>query len=141
MKAIDSRKKSKRFTYRPSLKAFKRYISNMNFFRQTVELRRFFCHPQISLICLIHFSLPNLYFYSIRSVTMFLKVLSKVNIRVLTKPKLFLIIDLLPFTKPLELLAVNHSSSERTIIFVPRLFGSPMFWLFCNLHGCAFPLS
>ena len=46
----------------------------------------------------------------------------------LHKPKLFLIIDLLPFTKLLklftkllELLGINHSSSERTIIFVPQL--------------------
>ena len=31
------------------------------------------------------------------------------------------IIDLHPFAKPLELLAINHSSSERRIIFVPRL--------------------
>ena len=32
-----------------------------------------------------------------------------------------LIIDLLPFAKLLELLAMNHSSSERRISFVPRL--------------------
>ena len=37
----------------------------------------------------------------------------------LYKPKLF-IIDLLPFAKLLELLAIDHSSSERRIIFVPR---------------------
>ena len=39
----------------------------------------------ISLICLIYLSLPNLYFYTIRSITMFLKVLNKVNFRVLTQ--------------------------------------------------------
>ena len=38
----------------------------------------------------------------------------------LYKPKLFLIIDLLPFAKLLELLATDHSSPER-IIFVPWL--------------------
>ena len=43
-----------------------------------------FCHSQISLICLIYPSLPNLYFYTIRSITMFLKVLNKVNFRELT---------------------------------------------------------
>ena len=55
---------------------------------------------------------------------MFLKVLNKVNFRIsesLQKPRLFLIIDLLPFAKLLELLAINHSSSKRRIIFVPRL--------------------
>ena len=44
-----------------------------------------FCHPQISLICLIYPSLPNLYFYTIRSITVFLKVLNKVYFRVLTQ--------------------------------------------------------
>ena len=39
----------------------------------------------------------------------------------LHKSKLFLIIDLLPFAELLELLAINHSLSERMIIFVPRL--------------------
>ena len=51
---------------------------------------------------------------------MFLKVLNKVNIRMLIQP-LFLIIDLVPFAKFLELLAIDHSSSDRRIIFVPRL--------------------
>ena len=37
----------------------------------------------------------------------------------LYKPKLF-IIDLLPFAKLLELLAIDHSSSKRRIIFAPR---------------------
>ena len=39
----------------------------------------------------------------------------------LNNPKLFLIIDLLPLAKLLELLAINHSSSKMRIIFVPRL--------------------
>ena len=39
---------------------------------------------------------------------MFLKVLNKVNFKGLHKPKLYLIIDLLPFAK--LLLAINHSS-------------------------------
>ena len=37
----------------------------------------------------------------------------------LYKPKLF-IIDLLSFAKLLELLAIDHSSSKRRIIFAPR---------------------
>ena len=51
---------------------------------------------------------------------MFLKVLNKVNFRA-HKPKLFHIIDLLPFVKLLKLLAINHSLSERRIICVPWL--------------------
>ena len=39
----------------------------------------------------------------------------------LHKPRLFLIIDLLPFAKLVELLAINRSSSERRIIFVLQL--------------------
>ena len=49
---------------------------------------------------------------------MFLEVLNKEH---LNKPKLFLIIDLLPFAKLLELLAINHSLMEMRMIFVPRL--------------------
>ena len=37
------------------------------------------------------------------------------------KPKLLLIIDLVPFTKLLDLLAINHSLSERRDSFVPHL--------------------
>ena len=85
---------------------------------------------------LIYLSLPNLYFYTIRSMKIFLKVLNKVNFRAVAKPKLFLFNDLLPFTKILELLAINQSLSER-IIFVPfGCWSSYMFWLFYNLHGC-----
>ena len=40
----------------------------------------------------------------------------------LYKPKLFLIIDLLPFAKLLELLAIDHSWSKRRTIFVPCLW-------------------
>ena len=79
-----------------------------------------FCHSQI-LICLIYLSLPNLYFCTIRSMIMFLKVLDKVNTECLYNPKLFLIIYLLPFTKLLELLAIDHGWSEMIIIFVPSL--------------------
>ena len=50
----------------------------------------FFCHSRISFICLIYLSLPNLYFYTIRSLTMFLKVLNKVNFRVLTQTEITL---------------------------------------------------
>ena len=52
---------------------------------------------------------------------MFLKVLNKVNFRALTKPELFLVIDLFPFAKRLESSALNHSSPERRIIFVAQL--------------------
>ena len=52
---------------------------------------------------------------------MFLRVLNEVKFERLYKPKLFLIIDLLPFAKLFELLAINHSSSERRIIFIPWL--------------------
>ena len=79
-----------------------------------------FCHSQI-LICLIYLSLPNLYFCTIRSMIMFLKVLDKVNTECLYNPKLFLIIYLLPFTKLLELLDIDHGWSEVSIIFVPLL--------------------
>ena len=51
---------------------------------------------------------------------MFFNVLSMVISKGFQKPKLLLIIDLLPFAKLLELLAIDHSSSEKRIIFVPR---------------------
>ena len=79
LKAIDFILKSKRFTSQSSLQAFKRYILDMTFFLC------FFGHSWISLICLMNLSLPNLYLYIIRSITMFLKVLSKVNFRALTQ--------------------------------------------------------
>ena len=129
--------RNQRFTPQPSLQAFKRNISNMTVFFQTAEFCWFFVTT--SLIYLIHLFLPNLYFYSIISITIFLKVVNKVNFRVLTKPKLFLIIDLLPFAKFLELLAIYHGSSERRIILFLGCWNSPMFWLFYNLHGCDFP--
>ena len=47
-------------------------------------------------------------------------VLKKVNFKMLTL-KLFLIIDLLLCAKLFELLAINHSSSENRIVFVPWL--------------------
>ena len=49
--------------------------------------------------------------------TLFLKVLNKYVSERLQAPKLFLIIDLPPLEKLLELLAINHSSSKRRIIF------------------------
>ena len=124
LKAIYSTKKSKRFTSQPSLQAFKRYISDMTFFHRTAEFRRFFCNSGILLICLIHLSLSNLYFYTIRSLTMFMKVLSKVNFKVLTQTKIISYYWLLLFAKLLELLAITHSSSERRIIFVLQLWNS-----------------
>ena len=52
----------------------------------------------------------------------------------LCKPKLFLIIDLLPFAKLLELLAIDHSSSERRIIFVEVLSCSGCFITCMGAH-------
>ena len=114
------------------------FFSDMTFFCWTTELWRFFFFLSFPNIInfLIYLSLPNLYFYTIRSMKIFLKVLNKVNFRAVAKPKLFLFNDLLPFTKILELLAINQSLSER-IIFVPfGCWSSYMFWLFYNLHGC-----
>ena len=51
---------------------------------------------------------------------MFFNVLNMVISKGFQKPKLLLIIDLLPFAKLLELLAIDHSSSEKRIIFVAR---------------------
>ena len=50
---------------------------------------------------------------------MLLKVLYKVNFRKLTQTYgiTYIITNLLPFAKPLELIAINHSLSERRIIF------------------------
>ena len=42
------------------------------------------------------------------------------NINIIYKNKLFYYIDLLPFTNLLELLVINHSSSEGRYIFVPQ---------------------
>ena len=81
----------------------------------------FFSYSRILLPCLTYIYLLTLYFYAIRSMKMFLKVLNKVISEPLHKRKLFLIIDLISFAKLLELLAINQSSSERRIIFVPRL--------------------
>ena len=50
---------------------------------------------------------------------------------------MFLIIDLLLFAKLLELLAIDHSSSERRIIFVPRWLKFSHVLVILNLHGCA----
>ena len=96
----------------------------------------FFCHSQISLICMIYLSLPNLYFYTFRSLTVFLKVLNKVY---------FIIIYywLTPVRKTLwfELLAINHSSSEKRIILFLSCWSSPMVLFFYNLHGFVLPCS
>ena len=68
----------------------------MTFCCRTAEFCRVFLSSRISLICLICFSLPDLYFYTISFIpfTMFLKDLNKVNFRVLTET--WIIIELLP---------------------------------------------
>ena len=94
----------------------------------------FFCHSQISLICMIYLSLPNLYFYTFRSLTVFLKVLNKVY---------FIIIYywLTPVRKTLrfELSAINHSLSEKRIILFLSCWSSPMFLFFITYMGLCFP--
>ena len=53
---------------------------------------------------------------------MFLKVLNKLNFGTLTQTQIsYFIIDLLLLATPLELLAINHRSSESRIVFVPQL--------------------
>ena len=48
-------------------------------------------------------------------------------------------ISLLPLAKLLELLAINHSLSERRFIFVPQLLKlSHMFWCFITCMGVHF---
>ena len=84
-KYFDSTLKSKRFTSQPSLQAFNKLYFRHEFLLPTAEFRRFFWHSRISLICLIHLSLPKLYFYTIRSKTKFLKVLNKKKFKVLTR--------------------------------------------------------
>ena len=124
LKAVQSTKKQKRLTSQSSLQTFKRYISDMNFFCWIAKLCHFFCHYHISLICLIHLSMPNIYFYTIRSITMFLRVINKANCKVLIYYWLTPICE--------TLVAINCSLSERRIIFVPQLLSSPVFRLFYN---------
>ena len=71
------------FLLSPIYKAFKRYILDMTFFCQMADFRLFFCRSRISLIHLIYLSLPNLYFYTIRSIAILLQVLNKVHFKVL----------------------------------------------------------
>ena len=56
---------------------FFRFLNSFNFQRSFYSC--------VWFICLIYLSLPNLYFYTIRSFTMFLKVLNQVNFKVLTQ--------------------------------------------------------
>ena len=111
----------------------------MIFFRRTMELHLFFCYSWISLIW--HIFPCQFYIFITLDPWLFLKVLNKVKSEYLHKPESLLIIDLLPFAKLLELLAINHSLSERRTIFVSQLLKFVVFWLFYNLHGCALPCS
>ena len=104
----------------------------------------FFYHSRVSSTCLMYFALiyfldiffdiflAKSIFYTIKFMAMFLKVLNKVQFRATTQTLIvsFIIIDFLLFAKPLELVAINNSSSERRIIFVPRSLKFSMFWLF-----------
>ena len=49
------------------------------------------------------------------------------------KPKLLFIIDLVPLTKLLDLLAINHSLSERREVLFLICWSSPMFCFFLQL--------
>ena len=82
----------------------------------TMEFCRLFCHSKISLICLIYLSFPNLFLYHQIHNNVF-ESSKEGKFQSAYRNRLFLIIDLLLFAKLLELLAINHSSSERRIIF------------------------
>ena len=109
----------------------------MTFFFRMLEFCHFSVTPKYHKFVWYIFPCQIYIFHTFRSITMFLKVLNKVNFKCLHKPKLFLITDLLPFARLLDLLAINHSSSERRIFL--DYWSPPMFWLFYNLHGCALP--
>ena len=91
-----------------------------------------FCHSWIALVCLIYLYLPNLYFYTIRSM-MFLKVLSKVDIREFILTQIISYYWLTPVCK-----TVRVGLKGGSFLFLGG-WSSPMFWLFYNLHECALP--
>ena len=59
--------------------------------------------------------------HSLRTVAMLFNISRKLNEIAYTNLNYFFFVDLLPFAKLWELLAINHIVSERRIIFVPRL--------------------
>ena len=84
LKAIGSTYKSKMFSSKSSLQAFKVYFRHEIFPLNNTIPPSFLSLLNIINLFDISF-LANLYFYTIRSITMFLKVLNKVNFRVLTQ--------------------------------------------------------
>ena len=92
---------------------------------------------------LVNVTLWQIYIFIPLDPWLFLKVLNKVISQRLYKPKLFLIIDLLPSRSQ------NSWSYELLIIVCLKggsflflgCWSSPMFWLLYNLHGCALPRS
>ena len=90
---------------------------------------------------MIRLSLSSQYFYTIRSVAMFLKVLNKVNAKVVMQTEIISYYWLTPVRKFLELLAINHISSEMRIIFVPLLLKFYHVLVVLYLHGCTLPHS
>ena len=110
-------------------------------FCQRTKFCCFFCHCQVLLIFLIHLSLSNQYFYTIRSVAMILKVLTKVKFKVVAQTEIISSYWHTPVRKFSELLAINHIWSERRIILVPWLLKFYHVLVFYNLHGCALPRS
>ena len=75
------------------------------------------CHYLVNVI------LWQIYIFIPLDPWLFLKVLNKVNFRAFTQTKVISYYWLIPvlLTKLLQLLAINHSLSERRIIFVTRL--------------------
>ena len=75
-----------------------------------------------------------------KSLTMFLKVLNKLNFRVLTSTQNTFYYWLTPFCKINyeELLTAHHSSSEGRDVFVHQLLKLSNVLVVYLLHGCAF---
>ena len=127
LKTIDSTQKSKKVSFSVQFTSIQKVYFKHDFFLLKDRIPALFLSFQniINLFDIyIHiyiYTLLNLYFYTTRSITMFLKVLNKVNFRVCTHTLKFFIIDLLPFAKLLELLGIHDSLCERRIVFVHQL--------------------
>ena len=127
LKTIDSTQKSKKVSFSVQFTSIQKVYFKHDFFLLKDRIPALFLSFQniINLfdiyIYIYIYTLLNLYFYTTRSITMFLKVLNKVNFRVCTHTLKFFIIDLLPFAKLLELLGIHDSLCERRIVFVHQL--------------------
>ena len=127
LKTIDSTQKSKKVSFSVQFTSIQKVYFKHDFFLLKDRIPALFLSFQniINLfdiyIYIYIYTLLNLQFYTTRSITMFLKVLNKVNFRVCTHTLKFFIIDLLPFAKLLELLGIHDSLCERRIVFVHQL--------------------